>query len=183
MTQKALLIIDVQETFRAHPTWETISNPHIAQEIQTLDTHERAQGTHIIWVLRTDPGSNTGFDETQGYVRPIQPLIAQPEELTITKTSHNAFTTTSLAQYLTHHHIATLQITGIRTEQCVETTTRIASDMGYKVELIIDATATHPLTVPGTSRTLTPQEIIDRTATTLSGRFATISTLATVIKQ
>ena len=63
----------------------------------------------------------------------------------LTKTSHNAFTTTGLQQLLTSRGISELVICGIRTEQCCETTARVASDLGYRVTFVTDATATTPI--------------------------------------
>jgi nicotinamidase-related amidase len=83
-------------------------------------------------------------------------------------------------------------ICGIRIEQCCETTARIASDLGYAVTFVIDATATHPIrhrdapadmTVPeliAEPRTLPVKEVIERTEYALAGRFATITTKAEV---
>jgi hypothetical protein len=39
-------------------------------------------------------------------------------------------------------------ITGIAMEQCCETTARVASDLGYAVDFVIDATMTFPIPNP-----------------------------------
>jgi nicotinamidase-related amidase len=72
----------------------------------------------------------------------LEPLPGEPE---LRKTSHNAFTTTNLAQILTEHAVREVVICGIRTEQCRETTARLACDLGYRVTFVIDATATNPI--------------------------------------
>lgn len=36
-------------------------------------------------------------------------------------------------------------ITGIQMEQCCETSARVAADLGYAVDLVIDATLTFPI--------------------------------------
>ena len=105
------------------------------------------------------------------------------------KTSHNAFTTTNLQQLLTERGIRELTVCGIRTEQCVETTTRVAADLGYEVTFVTDATATNPIPhrdapadrsvaeLLADPRTLAAEEIIRRTEYALAGRFATIATV------
>ena len=110
----------------------------------------------------------------------------------ITKTSHNAFTTTNLRQVLTARGVSDLLVCGIRTEQCWETTARVASDFGYGVTFVTDATATSPIAhrdaPPGRTvaeiladpRTLPVADVIARTEYALAGRFATISTVAEV---
>lgn len=136
-----------------------------------------------MWVLRQAPGTGTAFDQNSGYVKLLDELEPQPEDTRILKTSHNAFTATNLAQQLQQRGITKLRICGIRTEQCVETTTCLASDMGFEVELIIDATATHPLPLANGTGFVPAEQVIERTAAALSGRFATITTVNNVLLQ
>ncbi len=65
-------------------------------------------------------------------------------------------------------------VTGIRTEQCYETTARLTSDLGYQVKFILDATATMPLVRWDGAGTLTVDEVLQRTASALHGRFADV---------
>ena len=62
---------------------------------------------------------------------------------------------------------------GIRTEQCCETTTRNASDLGFEVDYVSEATLTFPMTTLK-GRTVSADEIRERTEMVLTGRFATI---------
>jgi len=80
-----------------------------------------------------------------GHVRHIGPLKPQAGEPQLTKTSHNAFTTTNLQQLLTQQGITEVIVSGIRTEQCCETTARVAFDLGYHVTFVTEATATSPI--------------------------------------
>ncbi len=186
---KALIVIDVQESFRQQPIWRLTSNPGIVGKVNRLVDHARAAGDLVIWVLHAEAGSNTVFDPALGHVRLIDGLSPREGEPMITKTSHNAFTTTNLAQILTERGIRELVISGIRTEQCCETTTRVASDLGYAVTFAVDATSTTPIAHRDAPRNLTPDElladprtlrvedIIARTEYALAGRFATIATV------
>ena len=173
---RALIVIDVQESFRARPEWAGISNPKIADQVNRLVRLARGAGDTVIWVLHSEPGSGGVFDPALGQVRLIDGLERHEGELLIHKTSHNAFTTTNLQQELTARGIRELTVCGIRTEQCVETTTRVGSDLGYDVTFVSDATATDPVTRGGV--TLSAQEIIQRTEFALADRFATIATVA-----
>jgi nicotinamidase-related amidase len=65
-----------------------------------------------------------------------------------------------------------LTVCGIRTEQCVETTTRVGSDLGYRMVFVTDATTTNPIGDLGADA------IIERTEAVLRDRFARISTVA-----
>ncbi|MFI1015896.1 cysteine hydrolase family protein [Streptomyces sp. NPDC020965] len=186
---RALIVIDVQESFRARPLWETISNPKIADQVDRLVRLARQAGDLVVWVLHSEPGSGGVFDPAIGHVRLLAELERHASEPLIHKTSHNAFTTTNLRQLLTERGIHELTVCGIRTEQCVETTARLASDFGYRVTFVIDATATNPAphrdAPAGQSvaelladpRTLSAEEIIRRTEYALAGRFATIATV------
>ncbi len=189
MSQTALIVIDVQESFRIRPNWSAVDHPDIADRVNRLVAAARDRGDLVVWVLHTEPGTGGAFDPAEGHVRLIEGLEPREGEPIIPKTSHNAFTTTNLQQLLTERGIRELIISGIRTEQCCETTTRVASDLGYDVVFVTEATATTPLphwTMPADStleeiladpRTLSPAVIAERTEYALAGRFATIRTL------
>ncbi|MFD0489975.1 nicotinamidase-related amidase [Saccharopolyspora erythraea NRRL 2338] len=186
---RALLVIDVQESFRQRPNWAAISEPRIAEQVDRLVRMARDAGDLVVWVLHTEPGTGNVFDPESGFVRLLDDLRPQPGEPVLTKTSHNAFTTTNLQQTLTAHGIRELVVCGIRTEQCCETTARVASDYGYAITFAVDATATQPIPhwdapadrplaeVLADPRTLGTDEIIARTRYALAGRFATIATV------
>ncbi|MDO4919609.1 cysteine hydrolase family protein [Kocuria sp.] len=177
----ALIVIDVQESFRQQPSWADISAPDITKRITRLVDAAREADHVVAWVLHTAPGSNGPFDPVNGLIE-LQPGLKRREgDITVLKTSHNAFTTTNLGQQLMSRKVDHLRIVGIRTEQCVETTARLASDMGYSVEVVIDATATHPLPLTECSGVLPADDLIARTAAALSGRFARITTIAEVV--
>jgi nicotinamidase-related amidase len=190
---RALLVIDVQESFRKRPLWQAISNPRIADDVARLVDGVRASGDLVVWILHTEPGSGGTFDPASGHVRLIDPLAPRAGEALFTKTSHNAFTTTGLQQLLTQRDITELAICGIRTEQCCETTARVASDLGYQVTFITEATATNPIAhrdappeqtveeLLADPRTLAASTVIERTEYALAGRFAAIATIEEVI--
>jgi nicotinamidase-related amidase len=187
---KALIVIDVQESFRARPLWRAVSNPSIVANVQRLVAAARDAGDLVVWVLHSEPGSNTVFDPASGHVRLIDGLEPAAGEPTITKTSRNAFTTTNLQQILTARGIRELVVSGIQTEQCCETTTRLAADLGYDVTFVTDATATFPIPhrdapaamsvdeLLADERTLRTEDVVARTEYALAGRFATIRTTA-----
>jgi len=188
--ERALVVIDVQESFRQRPNWAAISNPEIAKQIHRLTKTFRAGGEMIVWVLHIEPGTGTVFDPANGHVRLIEGLAAAEGEPVITKTSFNAFYTTNLQQLLTSAGIVEVVVCGIRTEQCVETTARDAAGRGYEVTFVTDATATTPIEhrdappdrplaeILADPRTLQVDDIIARTEYALAGRFAKIRTVA-----
>jgi nicotinamidase-related amidase len=142
---RAVIVIDVQESFRQRPLWQAVSTPDIVDRVNRLVSAARVQGDLVVWVLHTEPGSETPFDPASGHVRLMDGLAPAEGEPVVRKTSVNAFTTTNLGQLLTLRGIRELVVCGIQTEQCCETTTRVASDLGYEVTFAIDATATFPI--------------------------------------
>jgi len=186
---RALIVIDVQESFRQRPNWVSVNHPDIADRVGRLVRASRGRGDQVVWILHTEPGTGGVFDPASGHVRLMAGLEPLDGEPVLRKTAHNAFTTTNLQQHLTQHGIREVVICGIRTEQCCETTTRVASDLGYEVVFVTEATATTPLphwdAPVGRSheeeladpRTLSTDVIVERTEYALAGRFATIRTL------
>jgi nicotinamidase-related amidase len=186
---RALIVIDVQQSFRERPNWAAVSNPAIVKQVNRLVSAAREAGDLVVWVLHAEPGSNTVFDPALGHVRLMDGLAPRDGEPIVTKTSINAFTTTNLQQLLTTLGIRELTICGIQTEQCCETTTRVAADLGYDVTFVTDATATFPIAhreapagrtldeILADPSTLSTDEIIRRTEYALAGRFATIRTV------
>jgi nicotinamidase-related amidase len=189
----ALIVVDVQESFRQRPSWSLVSNPDIVDDVGALVDNARRKSDAVVWVLHTEPGTGGVFDPDKGYVRMMDGLAPLPGEPVLTKTSRNAFTTTNLQQLLTARGVSEVVICGIQTEQCCETTARLAADLGYDVVFVTDATATFPIphrdAPAGRSvaeamadpTTLPTDEIVARTEYVLAGRFATIKTVADVV--
>lgn len=191
--KSALIVIDVQESFRQRANWQATSNPAIVDQVNRLVAASRRRDELVVWVLHAEPGTGDVFDPARGFVRLMDGLLALDGEPVLTKTAHNAFTTTDLQRLLTLHGVRHLIICGIRTEQCCETTARLAYDLGFEVTFVTDATATVPIehrdAPPGRPfaevladpRTLSTDEIIERTEYALAGRFATIRTVDEVV--
>lgn len=186
---RALVVIDVQESFRARPLWSAVSEPAIVERVNELVAAFADE--LVVWVLHTEPGTGTVFDPARGYVRLMDGLLVRPGDPVLTKTSHNAFTTTNLAQLLTERGVRSLTVCGLRTEQCVETTARLGSDLGYRVTFVVDATATFPIPHPSVPdptveqlladpRTLPARAVVERTVYAIANRFATVATVAEV---
>ncbi|GAA1531543.1 isochorismatase family protein [Actinomadura kijaniata] len=187
--QRALLVIDIQESFRQMPRWQAVSNPAIVERAGRLVGAARERGDLVVWILHTEPGTGNPFDPVTGHVRLMDGLDPEEGEPVLTKTSRNSFTTTGLQRILTERGIRELVVCGIQTEQCCETTARVAGDLGYDVTFVTDATATFPIPhrdapagrdyaeVLADPRTLGVREIVERTEYALAGRFATIASV------
>jgi len=183
---RALVVIDVQKSFQQRPNWAAVSDPAIVKQVDRLVSAAREAGDLVIWILHSEPETGNVFDPALGHVQLMDGLVPLDSEPIIAKTSINAFTTTNLQQTLTSRGIRELVICGIQTEQCCETTTRLASDFGYDVTFVTEATATFPIAhrdapanrtideLLADPSTLSTDEIIRRTEYAIAGRFATI---------
>ena len=171
---------------RARPLWRTLNNPSMIANVRRLVEAGRAAGDLVVWVLHAEPGSGGEFDPVNGHVRVIDELEPAKDEPLVTKSSHNAFTTTNLGQTLTAARVTSVTVCGLRTEQCVETTARVASDFGYEVTYVTDATGTFPIPhwdapadqtvdeILAGPRTLSAEDVVSRTEYALAGRFASV---------
>ena len=179
-TETALLVIDAQESFRQRTDdWAATANPQVLANIARLVDHARSVGDVVAWVTHAEPGTGGVFDPALGFVRVVSDLEPLDSELQVTKTSVNAFTTTDLHEQLTQHGVRRVVICGIRTEQCCETTARLASDLGYEVEFVTDATTTSGIDAGTTYASVSGEDLMRRTESVLAARgFATIVTTA-----
>jgi nicotinamidase-related amidase len=115
------------------------------------------------------------FSLDSGYVKTISGLAISPDAV-FHKRSHSALVGSGLDVWLVQHGIRRLIVSGIRTEQCCETTTRHASDHGYEVQYVTEATLTFPMT-DRHGRHWSPDEIKAATELVLDDRFARIMTV------
>jgi nicotinamidase-related amidase len=176
--RSALVIIDVQESFRQTAEWSEEDVPAFKRAILRLDAGAREAGVPVVHVFHI--GKGLPFRKESGFVKPLDWLPGDPA-VVFEKHTHNAFTDTGLDLWLRRQRIDHLVITGIRTEQCCETTTRVASDIGYAVDYVTEATLTFPMTHAGSGVTYSSAEIKARTELVLQDRFARISTADDVL--
>jgi nicotinamidase-related amidase len=169
----ALLVIDVQESFRHRPYFETSGLASFFEKTQKLVSGFQARKLPVVRILHVEPEG--AFSLASGWVTPMRELEYTPD-VTFQKTVHSALAGTGLGAWLTQSGISRLVVSGIRTEQCCETTTRHASDSGFSVDYVPEATLTFAMR-HANGRTYTPDEIRERTELVLAGRFATICTV------
>jgi len=173
LSESALLVIDVQDSFKAGDRWARRNNPQFEANVAALVESYRAAGLPVIFVLHTDEDGPFAVDSP--YFKLMDFLAPRPDEPVITKETRNCFTSTNLQALLLQRGVRRLAITGIQMEQCCETTTRVAADLGYAVDFVVDATLTFPIPnwdVPGEE--LGVAEIEERTVYALRQRFARI---------
>ena len=169
----ALLVVDAQESFRHRPYFREEGVPAYIARQQALVDGAKAAGMPVVQIFHLD---DTGpFAETSGLVRPLEPLRIAPDAV-FRKRRHSALVGTGLDVWLTRNGIRRVIVSGIRTEQCCETTARHASDLGYEVDYVGEATLTFPMT-DAAGREWSAADIRARTELVLAGRFARIVTV------
>ena len=167
----ALIIIDVQQSFNRMPFWTEVDLPDFQRAMLKLEQGCRARNVPVVHIFHC--GTTGAFRPESGFVKPLDWLPGDPDAR-FDKHTHNAFTDTGLDLWLRRRGIQKLIISGIRTEQCCETTTRVASDIGYSVDFVTEATLTFPMTHAGSGVTFSAQDIKTRTELVLQDRFARI---------
>lgn len=168
-----LVVIDAQESFRHHPAFCADELPAYLATQNALIAGALAAGLPVLRVLHENlPAEpHSPFSVASGHVRPLSGLTDFEAAADFVKHRHSALVGSGLEVWLTQHGVRRLIVSGIRTEQCCETTTRHASDLGWEVDFALDATLTFAMTQPDGSP-LSAAQIKARTATVLQGRFA-----------
>lgn len=169
----ALLVIDVQRSFEERPYWTDRDLPAFRDALCALIGGCVARRVPVVRVLHVE--DDGAFAPSSGLVTPMD-WLPPSHDLDVRKHVHNAFTDTGLDRWLRARKVERVVVSGIRTEQCCETTTRVASDLGYEVDFVTEATLTFPMTRRG--RVFSSEEIKERTELVLDGRFARVTTVA-----
>jgi nicotinamidase-related amidase len=175
--QSALLVVDAQDSFKAGPRWERRNNRDFEDNVGALIEAYRQAGLPVVFFLHTD--GDEGFELDSPHFKLMDFIVRRQDEPLIVKNTRNCFTSTGLGALLLEKGIRRLAITGIQMEQCCETTARIAADLGYAVDFVVDGTMTFP--IPNHDRPgeeLGVEEIKTRTEYALRQRFARIASVA-----
>jgi nicotinamidase-related amidase len=171
----ALLVIDVQQSFTSRPcfSWEEV--PRFLAAQNALTAIAQAAGWPIVRVFHTSPQGDASdpFAIASGLVRPLDGLAEFDASQTVHKSRHSALVGTGLDVWLVSQGIRRLVISGIRTEQCCETTARHASDLGWEVLFVPEATLTWDIPAAD-GGVFSAADTRRRTAAVLHGRFAQV---------
>jgi ureidoacrylate peracid hydrolase len=161
----ALVVVDVQNDFchSDSPLAKIGNDMTAAQEmvprlLQLVDT-ARAAGTTIIWVkmIHREWTTSAVGQEHRLRTRPNAQLICQegtfgaefyrvepePSEPIVVKHRYSAFVDTDLQLILRSRGITRLLLTGVATNDCVESTARDAYMRDYYVTFVADCSATY----------------------------------------
>ena len=181
--KQALIVVDVQESFRQRPYFQPHELPGFLRNVQALIDGCRARHIPVLQVFHQERSDDPAdpFSPASGFVRAMPELVLRADAV-FHKHVHSAMfgvdaDGTTLESWLRSRGIGALLVTGIRTEQCCETTTRHASDLGFEVGYVSDATLTFPMRARS-GREVSTAEIRERTELVLDGRFARVMSTA-----
>jgi len=142
----------------------------------------RAAHLPIVFFLHTD--KDEGFARDSPSFKLMDFLKPRADEPVMVKNTRNCFTSTTLQPYLIEKGVRRVAIAGIQTEQCCETTARVAADLGYAVDFVTEATMTFPIPnwdKPGEE--LGVEAIREGTEYALRHRFARLTTVNQLTKE
>jgi nicotinamidase-related amidase len=181
LSRTALLVIDVQ---RAFDIWDASgkrrNQPHAIHRIADLLAAFRTKGAPIFHIRHQSAEPDSAFAPNSPGVA-AQPLAeAHPGEPVIVKRVNSGFIGTDLEAQLRAANIHILAICGATTNHCVETTTRMAGNLGFDARLVRDAAWTYDRIGPD-GELHRAEDIHAMTLSNLHEEFAGIMTAAEVI--
>ena len=175
----ALVVIDVQVGFD-DPLFGPRNNPQCEDNIRALLAHWRSTGQPIV-LVRHD-SRTPGLPLSPGHPgNALKPRIDGPHDLYIVKNTNSAFYgKPDLHEWLTANGVTTVTICGITTDHCCSTTARMADNLGYSVDFVLDATHTHDR-VDAAGLTVTADEVARVNGASLAGEFARVVTTESLV--
>jgi nicotinamidase-related amidase len=185
----ALIVMDLQSGFDDLSFWGPTTNPDAEQNVALLIAHWQQAGLGPVVVVRHDSRNpKSPLHPTHEGNQLKEPAAAAIDELLVTKRVNSAFYgEPDLHAWLTERDINALTICGIQTNMCVDTTARMAGNLGYDTTVALDATRTFDVTTTlpdGRQIALTADELIHATAVNLhGGGFATVTTTRDILNQ
>lgn len=175
-----LVLIDLQKGFDL-PYWGTRNNQAAEANIAKLLKHWRDNDRSIIHVKHNSTEQASPLRSGQPGNDFKDDLAPQGSEAVFEKQVNSAFIGTKLEQHLKDRGASAVVIAGLTTDHCVSTSTRMASNLGFRTFLIADACATFNRTGHDGKR-YSADEVHALALASLHEEFATILNTADVLK-
>jgi nicotinamidase-related amidase len=174
MSNKALVVVDIQNDYFPGGANELVGSPEAAAVAVKVKAHFKNAGLPVIMIqhIAIKPGATFFLPDTHG-VEIHESLKLEPCDELVVKHFPNSFRDTKLLEVLKSFNVTDLTIVGMMTHMCIDTTVRAASDLGFKVELIANACATKNLTHG--ARTVAAADVHAAYLAALDGTFATVT--------
>lgn len=183
---RALIVIDMQRAFDDLDYWGATTNPDCERNVAALIDAWTAADEPIVVVRHDSTSPHSPLHPDNATNELVDAVAAVSPALFVTKSVNSAFYgDPDLHAWLGAEGIRELVVCGIQTNMCVETTARMAGNLGYEVTVALDATRTFDMAadVAGVGVvTRTAAELMETTALELqAGDFAHIATTAELV--
>jgi len=137
-----LLVIDVQKAID-DPSWgNDRNNPNAEANIAKLLAFWRERSWPIFHVRHVSLEPNSTYRAGQAGAEFKDEVMPRPGERVVEKHTNSAFIGTGLEAELRARGIESVVITGVITNNSVESTARMAGNLGFSTFVVADATAT-----------------------------------------
>ncbi|WP_461535450.1 cysteine hydrolase family protein [Spongorhabdus nitratireducens] len=150
MTNRALLVIDIQNDYFPEGKWPLYNIATAASNARKVLDQCRRDGDLIIHIhheFLTDPAP---FFEPGTYGAEIHEQVApDADEVVILKHQVNSFRDTSLKAILDDSGVQEITVVGAMGHMCIDAAVRAAADFGYTVSVVEDACASKDLELNG----------------------------------
>jgi nicotinamidase-related amidase len=171
MSERALIVIDVQNDYFAGGAWALPDAERALPNILKLVELARERGEPVVFIQHVTPEGSPVFAKGSPGCELHGQLEPRPEDHHFTKSHPSAFQETGLLDALEQHGIAALDICGFMTQMCCDTTSREGYQRGYQMRLFSDATAAKAMEVEGAA---IPHDTVHRVSLGALARFAQI---------
>lgn len=172
----ALLLIDIQKGLKEEEYYGGNRNNPDAEKVCGRILEEwRELGLPLFHVRHSSEHPESPLYESKPGFAFADEVMPLENEIAMTKHVNSAFIGTDLQDLLKKQSIEKLVIVGLTTNHCISTSVRMADNLGYKVYLISDSTATFDTI--GTDGKKYDSELVHQISlASLKDEFATIMT-------
>lgn len=180
-SKPALILIDIQVGFD-QTYWGNRNNPDAETNASILLNKWRELGYPVFHIqhLSVNPASPLSPQSAGSAIKDIvKPLASEP---LITKNVNSAFIGTNLEQLLQVAQVEQVVLVGISSDHCVNTSTRMAANLGFEAIIVSDATVAFERTGPD-GRHWSADEIHSASLASLHEEFAIVLKTNQVLSQ
>ncbi len=174
MSNRALIVVDIQNDYFPGGANELVGSTEAAAVAVDVKRHFKESGLPVVMIqhVAIRPGATFFLPGTAG-VEIHESIAVEEGDHLVVKNYPNSFRETNLLELLKSMNVSELTVVGMMTHMCIDTTVRVASDLGFKVELIGNACATKDLEHNG--RKVVAADVHAAYLAALDGSFATVT--------
>lgn len=178
--QAVLLLIDLQKA-ADHPSWGIRNNPDAESNVAKLLGDWRRRGSPIVHIRHDSTEPNSPFRPGQIGNAFKPETIPRDGEAVFVKRTNSAFIGTGLEAILRTKGVTTLVVVGVSTNNSVESTVRMAGNLGFQTYLVEDGTFTFDKK-DWSGRMRSAEEVHDMSLANLDGEYCQVVKTAWILE-